>query len=50
MFYEFLFSYNTADPITLNHNKDFLYFNTHSTIFAWVADNSNKIECNNQIP
>ena len=42
IFYAWLFSNNTAVPIFINKNKYYIAFNTHTTVFAWGASNSNK--------
>ena len=41
MVYAWSLSYNTEVPIDINKNKYFLSLNTHTTVFAWRADNSN---------
>ena len=41
IFYTYSFIHNTLLPISIRHNKYYLYLNTYA-IFNWGAGNSNK--------
>ena len=47
MLYVWLFSNNIAIPIAMNNNKDYIYLNAYTTVFAWGYVNSNKIKHKN---
>ena len=42
IFYACLFSNNTSLPIAINHNKYLISLDIFTTVFSWVACNSNK--------
>ena len=42
MFYAWSFSHIPEVPIDINMDKDFLSFNKNTTVFTWVAGNSNR--------
>ena len=42
MFYAWPFIHNTEVPIYIKQNKYHIFLNTHTTVFAWGAGNSNK--------
>ena len=46
LFYAWSFSHNTSFPTAKKKNKYFLSLNKNTTLFSWVAGNSNKMECN----
>ena len=42
MFYAWSFYHNTAVPIDIKKNKEFLSLDTNTTVFAWGSGNKNK--------
>ena len=42
MFYAWSLSHNTAVPISINNNKNYLSLNTYTNVSAWEYINSNK--------
>ena len=42
LFYAWSFIHNTSVPIAKKNNKDLLSLNKNTTLFSWVAGNSNK--------
>ena len=41
MFYAWSLKPDEVVPISINHNKYFIYFNTYTTVFSWVDGNKN---------